>query len=405
MATWGTYRQKGRKRSGFRVRYVLRIEGRRLSRSRYPRSRQSARALATSADHLERACREGIARDEEIRRWVTDDLLTADEAALCFPGWGDTRLRGGPPLRPTDYAAVLNAYEERILRASKAHNPLRKSHQNHMGLARQTVAWLQAEYPDLSTLDRQSCELRYDHLTTHYAQWSACHHLTKLRHLLDEALKLGMIRENPALAVRIVPPKPTRQRYSLLQEDAQHLLEASLRYRSWINGSLPTIVRLGLYAGLRDEEMRWAQWTWLQGNVLSVQHTVLKLTGEEWIPKDAEVRYLDVKDALLDYLADERRRQEQQGLQSDYIVVGMDPQRPLAEASMKAAFRRMIRHLELDQRISIYTLRHTYATQLLRAGVDLRTVQRLLGHSSIRTTEGYLHAMSPSEHPTQKLPY
>ncbi|TLD40619.1 MAG: Site-specific recombinase XerD [Candidatus Jettenia ecosi] len=65
--------------------------------------------------------------------------------------------------------------------------------------------------------------------------------------------------------------------------------------------------------------------------------------------------------------------------------------RSLTHKAVDCLLRRVKKDALVTKRITPHTTRHTFATTLLDKGVDLKTVQELLGHSHIRTTEKYLH--------------
>ncbi len=108
--------------------------------------------------------------------------------------------------------------------------------------------------------------------------------------------------------------------------------------------------------------------------------------------KGRKDRYTILSETALDTL-----RQYVKAYKPDYwLFQGAQPGKHLNERTVQKVFDAAKRSAGIKKEVSVHSLRHSFATHLLEAGIDLRYIQELLGHQSPKTTEIYTHVTEKS---------
>jgi len=184
----------------------------------------------------------------------------------------------------------------------------------------------------------------------------------------------GQATVNPARGVPL-PKVAQRLPMCLTQEQTQGLLDAA--HTPWHRA----MVALLLFAGLRRSEVAA-----ITLDDLDLENGQLLVRG-----KGAKQRVVPLMSVVVEAIREYLTCRPQGG--SGHLFVSRVGARPLAGRVVNSMLKQVLMEAGLDREgITPHRLRHTFATHLIRNGVDVRTVQELLGHADLQTTARYLHS-------------
>jgi len=134
--------------------------------------------------------------------------------------------------------------------------------------------------------------------------------------------------------------------------------------------------------------MRVTELISLNRNDIKLEHSLLKCTGkgnkERWVPFTDRVH-----DILLDYIKYIRPKLEKK--ENTNLLFLNNHGNPISRQGVFYLIKNYAKIAGIKKKVTPHTFRHTLATHLIENGADLRSIQELLGHSDISTTQVYTH--------------
>lgn len=215
-----------------------------------------------------------------------------------------------------------------------------------------------------------------------YARASIARKISSLRSFYHFLLREKRVKENPFIQV-LLPKGEERLPQFFYEEEMDVLFKAC-------NGSTPldkrnlALLELMYATGIRVSECATIQ---LQDLDFDFETILVKGKGrkERYVPFGSFAAK-----AMQNYIEDARKQLMEGKSDHSFLFVNVRGG-PLTPRGIRYIFTKMIDSAALTRKMHPHMLRHTFATHLLNNGADLRTVQELLGHAHLSSTQVYTH--------------
>ena len=206
--------------------------------------------------------------------------------------------------------------------------------------------------------------------------------LSSLNHFYNFLILQNAIQNNPVTFIEL--PRQTRKLPVVLSVDEIDLLQSSINFGKDEGIRNDAIIETMYSCGLRVSEV-----IGLKLSDLYFVEGFIKVLG-----KGSKQRFVPIASSAVkkinSYIAENRSHLKIKVEAEDILFLNRRGAQ-LTRAMIFTILKDLTKIAGLNKNVSPHTLRHSFATHLLENGADLRSIQLMLGHESITTTEVYLH--------------
>ena len=247
----------------------------------------------------------------------------------------------------------------------------------------------ESEEDDLLKINHLDVRVYLSYLTDErYSRNSISRKIASLRSFYQYLLKEEVIKENPFSYVHLKKKNLKLPRF-FYENEMQVLFDS-------VKGEKPLDLRnQALLEVLYGSGIRLSECSNLKLAEIDFDSEVMLIHG-----KGNKERYAPLgsfaQDALQEYFEKGRKvLMDKYHKSHDYVFVNHHGE-PITPTGIEYVLNQVIKKSSLDSSIHPHMLRHTFATHLLNNGADMRTVQELLGHANLSTTQIYAHVTKES---------
>jgi len=210
------------------------------------------------------------------------------------------------------------------------------------------------------------------------SKYGAAHHYKNLRASFNKAIDWNYITESPMKSVKL--PKIPKSFPAFINNVELNAIVQNTKSRD-----LQDIFLTGFHTGMRLSEIINLKWSAINLK----ERTMIVQNNETFTTKSKKERSIPINDTL--YRVINNRIPKVLNISLDEYVFYKYPGVHYLKDYISKNFKKVVRKLKMNEKIHFHSLRHSFASNLVQANVNLFVVKEILGHEDLSTTQIYSH--------------